>query len=412
MYHNTDGNVIYPNHKRTPNVLVRGLYKLGFFIGDFGPLLVNLFNVIYGTVRKLFAFLIGLLIEISTVIVLIGTIAFSVVHSLELLRRGGAVGGLEYIGVIMFEVVFISSVAVMTRCLMNREKPNPYSLAGFVIGFLFVEWSNITGMAQNWSGWIIGFFAPILLIITEGIIAFQYRKPESEMVTKMDEKRIENEPKLVAEMVEKMVTNEAEKSMKPEPEMAKEIEKKETKKSGSDSTILKETEKKNETDESVRTLEESRGISDEAKPEFGENRKLPDEEQEPKMEEKQNQDLNQNSGEMVSETEPEMEPETDQTEYQNGNQSETENGENPVPESNQKSDEIQTKTEPSKPKDEDDPETKKMRRNAKRWATKFYRETGKIPGRVRIAKYANCDDSIARDVAKELKEKYGKKQAS
>ncbi|MBH8605613.1 hypothetical protein [Thermoactinomyces sp. CICC 10522] len=172
----------YPRHRRTPNLLVCGLYELGYLIADFGPMCVNLFDAIYTNIRKLFAFIVGLLIELSTVIILIGTIAFSIFHSIELLRRAGATGGLEYIGVVMFEVVFISSTATLTGTLMKKKKPSGFfaivglmfSIAGFIMGIAFVEWSNITGMADSWTGRIIGGATPVLLIITEGVLAFRY----------------------------------------------------------------------------------------------------------------------------------------------------------------------------------------------------------------------------------------------
>lgn len=228
MYHTNAEDVIYPNHTRTPNVVVRGLYSVGFFIADFGPMFVNLFNAIYITARKLFAFLIGLLIELSTIIILIGTIAFSVYHSLELLRRGGAVGGMEYVGVIMFEIVFISSVATMTRSLMKGERPDGYSFIGFVLGFLFVEWSNITGMAQNWTGWIIGFFTPILLIIAEGILAYQFLSDKEKRRTRDINRIIKKHSELTPADLEKAIAmyreqtkTAAEKTLRPHNEWKK-----------------------------------------------------------------------------------------------------------------------------------------------------------------------------------------------
>ncbi|MBA4544298.1 hypothetical protein H1164_15710 [Thermoactinomyces daqus] len=176
----------YPRHSRTPNLLVCGLYKLGYLIADFGPMLINLFDTIYTNIRKLFAFIVGLLIETSTVIVLLGTIVFSIFHSIELLRRAGATGGMEYIGLVMFEVVFISSTAILTKCVAKKKKTKltwlgiVFSALGFIIGILFVEWSNISGMAHTRTGQIIGFTTPILLIIAEGILAYQHLSQSEE----------------------------------------------------------------------------------------------------------------------------------------------------------------------------------------------------------------------------------------
>jgi len=176
----------YPRHSRTPNLLVCALYELGYLVADFGPMCVNLFDTVYTNIRKLFAFIVGLLIELSTVIVLLGTIVFSIAHSIQLLREAGATGGLEYIGVVMFEVVFISSTATLTKSLMTKKRSKfwliglIFSLLGFLLGIAFVWWSNITGMAPTRTGKIIGFCTPILLIIVEGILAFRYLSQSDE----------------------------------------------------------------------------------------------------------------------------------------------------------------------------------------------------------------------------------------
>lgn len=168
----------YPGHERVPNFIVRALYGVGYFLGDFVPLILNFIDGIYTAIKRLLAFIVGLLIEASTVIVLIGTIAFSVVHSIELLRRAGATGGLEYVGVLMFEVVFISSTAMMTGMFMSGKKlrKNPgfwFCVSGFTVGTLFVLWSNISAMAPSWEGKIIGIMTPVLLIIAEGLLAYR-----------------------------------------------------------------------------------------------------------------------------------------------------------------------------------------------------------------------------------------------
>lgn len=169
----------YPGHERVPNVIVRWLYGVGYFVGDFVPLILNFINGVYMSIKRLLAFIVGLLIEASTVIVLIGTIVFSISHSIELLQRAGATGGFEYVGVLIFEVVFISCSAVLTGILMSGEK-NPHKnfgfwfvLAGFASGIAFVLWSNVTAMVPTWEGMIIGIMTPVMLIIAEGILAYR-----------------------------------------------------------------------------------------------------------------------------------------------------------------------------------------------------------------------------------------------
>lgn len=199
----------YPKHVRTPNLIVCWLYEVGYFFGDFVPLVMNLIEGIYQVIRRVIAFVVTILIEASTGIVLLGTIAFSVFHSIEFLRRSGAIGGLEYIGVFMFEVVFVSSTATLTASLMRKEWPNPFSIIGFILGIAFVEISNITAMNSTWEGISIGAATPILLIISEGILAYQFmrsQKSEQRLVPEWDKKMNETKPKKSIE--QKQTSNE------------------------------------------------------------------------------------------------------------------------------------------------------------------------------------------------------------
>lgn len=172
----------YPGHERMPNFIVRGLYWVGYFIGDFLPLILNLIDGIYQAIRRLTAFVVGLLIEASIFIVLLGSIVFSISHSIERLRIAGATGGLEYVGVLMFEVIFIGSAATLTGILMKKKKPSGLvewlglicTILGFLVGLGFVWWSNFNGMAQNWEGWIIGSVVPLLVLIGEVVLAYRY----------------------------------------------------------------------------------------------------------------------------------------------------------------------------------------------------------------------------------------------
>ena len=181
----------YPNHDRPPNFIVRFLYGIGFFLGDFVPLTLNLLEGIYRTIQRLLTFVSKLLIDASTGIVLVGTIIFSITHSIELLQNMGATGGQEYIGVLMFEVIFISSTATLTGMLMKGKKPSfsfgfVFSISGFAVGIFFVLWSNIAGMGSSMGGTTIGILTPLLLIISQGLVAYRYTD-EEEDETKLTE---------------------------------------------------------------------------------------------------------------------------------------------------------------------------------------------------------------------------------
>lgn len=172
----------YPNHDRVPNVVVRGLYHVGYFIGDFVPMFLNMIDGMYWSIKRLVAFIVGLLVDSSIFIVVISSIAFSVGHSIELLREVGAQNGREYFGVAMFEVIYLGSSATLTRFLMKKRKPVGFvgwmgllfTLLGFLIGLGFVWWSNVHGLEATTEGRVVGSLVPLLVLIGEGILAFRY----------------------------------------------------------------------------------------------------------------------------------------------------------------------------------------------------------------------------------------------
>lgn len=172
----------YPNHDRVPNVVVRGLYHVGYFIGDFVPMFLNMIDGMYWSIKRLVAFIVGLLVDSSIFIVVISSIAFSVGHSIELLREVGAQNGREYFGVAMFEVIYLGSSATLTRFLMKKRKPVGFvgwmgllfTLLGFLIGLGFVWWSNVHGLEPTTEGRVVGSLVPLLVLIGEGILAFRY----------------------------------------------------------------------------------------------------------------------------------------------------------------------------------------------------------------------------------------------
>jgi hypothetical protein len=172
----------YPGHKRVPNPIVLSLYGIGYFFGDFVPLILNLINGIYWAIKRLVAFVVGLLIEASIFIVLAGSVVFSVFHSIDRMRVAGATGGLEYVGVLMFEVIFIGSAATLTGFLMKKRLPRgfiewlglSFTILGFFVGLAFVWWSNFQGMAPTIEGRIIGSAVPLLVLIGEGVLAYRF----------------------------------------------------------------------------------------------------------------------------------------------------------------------------------------------------------------------------------------------
>ena len=463
----------YPGHNRLPNSIVLLLYGIGHFIGDFVPLIMNLIEGVYLTIKRLVAFIIGLLVEASIFIVLAGSVVFSVAHSIERLRRSGATSGLEYVGVLMFEVIFIGSAAMLTGFLMKKKIPKGFiewlglslTILGFIVGLVFVWWSNINGMAPTTEGLIIGSAVPLLVLIGEGILAYRFILESNEdnslqefiirnglTIEEVKEviEHLKNKRKEVVHDTEKTVENDTENGEKTNPEMVLETDKKDTQngdeigsetnhemvsdpiqnltENGSDSEPKtnpdidpdmeqnhnqNDTKKDNENDHGYDSAlekdiyekqDESMVTSEKPKPEFG-------------------SDWKNGAGGLVDQTETndehKNEPENEPEMVQPDNKNETKNGENSSQKNEPEMDHNLNHTDNEKThqkhkkttdKTNSQDEERKIRRRAMNWGDKFAKTTGKPPGRVRIAKNVpGCTDSIAREVAEKLRKKYKNK---
>lgn len=463
--------VEYPNHKRVPNPIVRGLYSVGYFIADFGPMFVNLFNAVYLNIRKLFAFIVGLLIEISFVVILIATIGFSISHSMELLEEAGATGYLKYLGILIFELSFISSATALTAAFMKKKKPHWFLYIGFVVGIAFVLWSNISQMNQNWTGWIIGVLIPLMLIIAEGTIAFQNRDdnqneiPNEEPDTKLKwyQKLLEkkpNQPSETNQEVEpKPIRNDTkipdDFGIKTEPDqtLVPNLIEEPTKNDSKTGTDPDQNTHQNDDQNSVENQPEDTNQNPEEPSEVPElevpepNQKIAsgtvlemienDTKEPTESGINANQEVVPNSADEPTKTEPDTNQENDQVPDQNFNQISNQINQIYEPKLIQDDDqnlvESDTKNEPEQPTKADQKvvvngaktptknttkratKTTKTRsdssdtrlRKAKQWALKYYQENGKAPGRGILEKELNLTQPQAREIAKEIKKELG-----
>ncbi|WP_044639717.1 MFS transporter [Risungbinella massiliensis] len=418
-------DVEYPNHKRVPNPIVRAFYSVGFFIADFGPMIVNLFNVVYINLRKLFAFIVGLLIEIGTVLVLISTIYFSFSHSVELLRRAGATGGLEYVGVLMWEIVFISSTASLTKIAMQKTwKVNwwylGFSLAGFALGIAFVLWSNITGMSDTTGGLIIGIFTPVLLIVAEGVLAFRYKSEFEE----------EEEKKSNTSNMEMETSNKVESNSKVEVENSSKLET-----SNDVENTSSQIEASNQLEvENASKLENSTTVESDSKTELETSNKQDMESpsnSENTLESKDSPDMETTSNKVENSSNME-----EKVEEENSNQVDTTTSnkveEQPevVEEENSSKEDMTSNVEAKTSKLETSSKAKKSSKKTKmeakssnkmensilemkvenptspvEWAIYLHQRDGELPGRPTLMKKSGCSDWIARKTLSELKSK-------
>lgn len=184
-------------HVRKPNFIVLSLYWIFDMILDFVPMFSTLFK-----------FLGRSSLVLVNLVILVGIIVMSSAHSLELLRYAGAKGGLEWVGLIIWEAIFIFSSILLDKDFKNGNwKSVSWPWIGFILGFAFVEISNVMGMAKNWIGIAIGISTPVMLLVSKGLLAHQFKTEKALKNTESDTEIIQDEiPTDIQEEIQKEVT--------------------------------------------------------------------------------------------------------------------------------------------------------------------------------------------------------------
>lgn len=155
-------------HDRKPNFVVRGIYSVADWLGDFGYLVNQ-------TKQSMASFL---LLSINS-IMLLCIIITSAAHSLQLLRYAGATGGLEYFLLIVWELLFITSSFLLDRAFKQGKYGEWQLWLPFVMGLAFVEASNIVGMADNLAGLLIGGSTFLVLLCLKWMLIWQMKNPDA-----------------------------------------------------------------------------------------------------------------------------------------------------------------------------------------------------------------------------------------
>lgn len=153
-------------HDRKPNFIVRGIYAIADWLGDFGYLVNQ-------TKQSMTSFI----LLIVNLIMLICIIITSAAHSLQLLRYAGAAGGLEYFLLIVWELLFITSSFLLDRAFKLGKYGEWQLWLPFVMGLAFIEASNIVGMAGNLAGLLIGGSTFIVLLSLKWMLIWQLKNP-------------------------------------------------------------------------------------------------------------------------------------------------------------------------------------------------------------------------------------------
>lgn len=338
-------------HNRKPNFVVRGIYGMADWLGDFGYLVNQ-------TKQSMTSFL---LLTIN-LIMLLCIIITSAAHSLQLLRYAGATGGLEYFLLIVWELLFITSSFLLDRAFKQGKYGEWQLWLPFVMGLAFIEASNVVGMAGNLAGLLIGGSTFIVLLCLKWMLIWQMKNPDvSTKKTATNDDAYDN--------ISKAIQREILTSQTP-------------------ATIPPIDHNRNAYDDIAKAIFEA------TKAEENHQEKAGDENAGEPFERQQLSDVK--ASEKVGEDHQEK------LEKSSGK---------PGEEMGEKHQEKQEKT----PRETNQPKREKTstispKREARiiRMAKKWYEENGRFPGRVNLSKIAKCSEYEARKVLEKLKDKQPK----
>lgn len=341
-------------HNRKPNFVVRGIYSVADWLGDFGYLVDQTKQTI-GNFLLLTVNLIMLLCIIIT----------SAAHSLQLLRYAGATGGLEYFLLIVWELLFITSSFLLDRAFKQGKYGEWQLWLPFVMGLAFIEASNIVGMAANLAGLLIGGSTFIVLLCLKWMLIWQMKNPD--VSTK------------------KTVTNDD-----AYDNISKAIQRE----------ILT-----NQTPAATPLIDHNRNAYDDIAKilEMGEKHQVENDGEVFKYQRLDEVESQENEVQKTGETDQEK-PEKKTIKMDEDDQEELEKSPD--------------KTGETTPKNKDGNGKKKNNISPKRkariieMARKWYKENGKLPGRVNLSKAAKCSEYEARKVLEQLKAEFEQRKAS
>jgi hypothetical protein len=169
-------NWVRRGHTRKPNKVVCALYLLFDLIADFGPMFASFFRWIGRTAVGTWTVLADFMMRVVNLGILVGIIYVSTGHSYSLLVDSGMNGIAAWVFVGVWESVFVSCSMVIEKAYRQGRKSSIAAWIGFMMGFVFVEFSNYMGMANNPIAKAIGLSTPLLLLVMKRVLAYQFRK--------------------------------------------------------------------------------------------------------------------------------------------------------------------------------------------------------------------------------------------
>jgi hypothetical protein len=152
-----------------PNFMVRSIYNVVDWLSEFG-------DIVKATKRGT-GYMVA--VTVSTLITLSILIA-STIHSITLLEHAGLHGGLQYVMLLPFEILFLSSSSALNKSILQGKWFPLFPWAGFAVSLIFIWRSNVTGLAPNIDGQVLAWSTPFLLLISKGLLGWYVKNGKAE----------------------------------------------------------------------------------------------------------------------------------------------------------------------------------------------------------------------------------------
>lgn len=340
-----------------PNFGVRFIYNVVDWLGEYG-------DIVNATKRGTGNFIATSISRLITLSILIA----STIHSIDLLERAGYHSGLQYLMLLPFEVLFLSSSSALSKSILKGKYYPFFPWAGFLVSLVFIWRSNVTGLSSNIDGQVLAWSTPFLLLISKGLLAWYVKNGNKNATSKTEEKP----PVQVAEII---IKDEGENEVKLDHSATDDIQ-------NSPPEIEEQTPPK--------TIEENHDIAIE----------------------KEEEKTEESTPEIATEKIDELTDDIEQLGKNSTTDEQAENKSSSLPE--EVGDEVAKKPSktPTKKK-----ATKKKKTTVKvddltieNIALDYQKEHGELPGRPTLTKLAKCSEYKARKVLAKLEETPPKKE--
>ncbi|SHE50499.1 hypothetical protein SAMN05444392_101756 [Seinonella peptonophila] len=151
---------------------------------------------------------------VANFLVVICIIALSLNHTIKLMALAGYNDWRAYVGVYVWEVMFIFCSTHIDYAITHRKKHSGYVWSGFILGFIILIVSNYAAVADNWLGKTLGILTPAIILVMKKILYDQISKPKNNHLISDDDQSVSSNNQTCEQSIQTSVPNENDNNVK------------------------------------------------------------------------------------------------------------------------------------------------------------------------------------------------------